>query len=141
MLYPVPFEAEHFSGLELQIAQAYISTTGASLGRLEGPLSATLMEDGRPLLCCGAVELWPERAYLWAALGTGVSVKNFLPVFAWAKKWTDNLPFNRLEASVDCDFVNGHRLVRALGFECEAQRMRAYVPGYDHALYARVKGG
>ena len=141
MLYPVPFEAEHFAALELQAAQAHVSHAAVSLTAAEGLYAVTLMEDVKPLLCCGAFEMWRDRAYLWAALGSRVNAKIFPRVFSYAKAWIENLPFKRLEAAVDCNFENGHRLVRALGFECEAPRMRAFVPGFDHALYARVKGG
>lgn len=48
----------------------------------------------------------------------------------------------RVEAAVRCDFAPGHRWIRALGFECEAERMKAWGPeGDDFALYARVRHG
>ena len=41
--------------------------------------------------------------------------------------------------TVDCEFEQGHRWAKMLGFTMEAERMRAYRPdGGDVALYARV---
>lgn len=41
---------------------------------------------------------------------------------------------------VKCDFTNGHRFARLLGFECEAPLMRRHGPNdQDEALYAMVK--
>lgn len=141
MIYPVTYQARHFHALRVQSFQNDVSQylDDTTLHALENEHAYTLMRDGEPLLCCGAVEVWANRAYLWSVLGS-IETCEFREVHSWAKRFLGGLPFRRLEASVDVDFEAGHRWMRSLGFECEAERMRAYeVSGRDCALYALVR--
>ena len=107
---------------------------------LESPWATTLVADGRPILSGGAIPLWMGRAYLWSFLSDKVTRRNFVEVTSFVRRFLNGLPFKRVEASVECDHEAGHRWVRALGFELEAPRMRAFqVDGRDCALYARVR--
>ena len=76
---------------------------------------------------------------MWALISTGVTARNFAALHAQAKRFLDGLPFDRIETGVDCDFPQGHRWMKALGFTMESPRMRKFQNGRDHALYARVK--
>lgn len=143
MIYPVPFRAEHLQGLELQRSQAWTSERLAIEDQrtLEGPLSSTLMEDGRPLVCTGAVAFTEHRALLWTFVSNRVTARNFRVVHRWAKIFLRSLKFRRLEATTELDFVQGHRWLKALGFEREDRSgMTAYgVDGKAHALYSLVR--
>lgn len=49
-------------------------------------------------------------------------------------------PLRRIVAHVLCDVPRQHNWMHRLGFEMEAERMRAFGPGgEDFALYARVR--
>ena len=142
MLYGVPFQAEHLEGLILQTAQqwsrAYLNL--AQMRTLENEWASTLMADGVPIACVGAVVYWDNRALLWSFLGARVSEHRFLTIHGMAKAYLAGLPFRRLEAAVDVGFEAGHRWVRALGFTQEAPCMEAFqVDGRDCALYAKVR--
>lgn len=101
--------------------------------------SHTIWQDGRPIFCGGAVELWAGRFVVWAYVSIDAGAY-FLGVHRAVKEFLDALPARRMETAVACDFPQGHRWVRMLGFRMEAERMEAYSPsGEDHALYARVK--
>jgi len=55
------------------------------------------------------------------------------------KRFLDGCYLHRIEMTVDCDFPQGHRWAKMLGFTMEAERMRGYRPdGGDCALYARL---
>lgn len=140
MTYVVPFEAVHFARLEPQAVQQWAKEHHGDMRVAEGPHAITVMQDGQPVLCGGAVEIWTGRAHLWSMLSSKASAANFLGIHRHVTGFLDGLPFRRLEAAVDVDFEAGHRWMRLLGFTCEAPRMRAYeVDGHDSALYARVR--
>lgn len=137
----VPFKAEHVYEIEPQDAQANVPPMSLEqLHALEGAYAVTLLEGGKPLICCGAAEVWNGRALVWSLLDSRVDAKLFPKIFTLARAFIESLPFNRLEATVECNFENGHRLVRALGFDCQAPVMEDFYAGRSHALYARVKG-
>lgn len=141
MIYPVTYQAAHFHQLALQPSQVWLRAyaSDANLQSLENEHAFTLMRDGKPRLCCGAVMLWKNRAYVWSMIGSVVAWE-FREVHSWAKRFLAGLPYRRLEAAVDVNFEAGHRWMRSLGFEREADCMKAYqVDGRNCALYARVR--
>lgn len=143
MMYPVPFRAAHFATLELQDAQAWFSdyATDAGVRALEQHVdSTTLMLDGKPIVCCGAIPYWDHRAMVWSFLSARIDRTLFRQVHSYAKTFLGGLRYRRLEAAVDVGFDPGHRWVRSLGFKQEAPVMRGFMfDGRDCALYARVR--
>lgn len=141
MMYPIPFRAAHVRQMDIQPTQSHVAGIADDrLEALEGVYANTLVEDGKPLSCAGAVPLTEGRAMVWAILSNRVTPQNFKAVFAWSKLWLRSLPFHRLEASVELDFLNGHRMLKALGFYLEVARAKAYSPGrVDSSLYVMVK--
>jgi RimJ/RimL family protein N-acetyltransferase len=128
--------------MKVQGAQAWLTqhTNEEQLRGLENKYAATLMRDGRPVACAGALEFWENRALVWSWLSDDVTARDFRVVHGYAKRFLEGLPFRRLEAAVDVGFEAGHRWVKALGFRCEAPRMEAFeIDGRDSALYARVR--
>lgn len=96
-------------------------------------------ETGRVLCCAGLSEYWPERAEGWAIL-SGNCKREMIAVHRRIQKFLDRPPVRRIEAAVELGFRAGHRWARLLGFELEAQRLKAFLPnGKDCALYARVR--
>jgi len=105
------------------------------------PVSLTLRDQrGKIVAHMGIRPLGADRAECWAILDW--TCKNeFQSIHRVAKEYLKTSHFTRIEAVVECDFEAGHRWVKALGFELEAERMRYYYPdGKDCALYARVRG-
>lgn len=143
MIYPVPFHAEHLNGMEMQATYAWIKARLSIEDQrtLEGPLSSTLMEDGKPMACTGVVAFTEHRALLWTFIGDKVTSQNFRIVNHWAKLFLKSLKFRRIEATTEVDFLQGHRWLRLLGFEREDKDgMTAFgVDGKAHALYALIK--
>lgn len=142
MIYMVPFEAIHYAQMDVQPAQETMRglITVESLKGLESEFSTTLMEDGKPLACGGAIQYWPNRALVWTFLSNKVNKDNFRVVHAAVKQGIDGLPFNRLEASVDVGFKQGHRWMKLLGFRVEAPFQEAFqVDGSDSVGYVRIK--
>lgn len=142
MIYVVPFEASHFDRMQVQEEQAWMAdmVTAQDLKGLEGPYSSTLMVDGRPMCCAGAIEYWKDRALVWSFLSAEVDRRLFPRLHTEARRFLDGLPFKRLEASVVVGFENGHRWVKALGFEVEAPLQRHFqADGQDCVGYSRIK--
>lgn len=142
MIYLTSFRGEHLNRMTVQPAQRWLQENVAAeeLRGLEGPYSATLMEDGMPLICAGVIPYWPTRALAWSFLSDKVGPRNFRAVHEQAKKFLDGLPYKRLEASVDVDFENGHRWMRALGFKVETPLQEAFQPdGKDSVGYVRIR--
>ena len=138
-----PFKAEHLSALTVQEAQRWTMSymPPSMMQLLEGLWSNTVFKDGRPICCGGVIEQRPDYGILWSFVGSDVTPHDFFHLHRLARLFIRSLPYRRLEMHVDCEFVNGHRWARALGFRCEAPRMRAFLlHGLDAALYARING-
>lgn len=137
-----PMKAEHFVGFRLQSKQGKLAgslTDPAYVASLvnSGNAFAALV-DGRAVAFGGCIELWQDRAYAWMLIGEDAG-PHFFPIVRAVSGFLKAAPWRRVEAAVACDFRNGHRLIKMLGFEHEG-RMRAFSPdGADHDLYARVK--
>ncbi len=137
----IPFRAEHLALIEVQDAQSNVSPfmTYEHALSLEPTLAFTYMADGIVLGVGGLVELWPNRATMWAYLDRRAG-RHFVGIHRAALALLEVANFRRVEADVAVDFAAGHRWLKMLGFELEAPRMRAHLPtGGDSALYARVK--
>lgn len=137
----IEFESWHLEHLRLQDAQSYmLSYITPEYGQLleEAGPSFTALHHGVPKAAAGIVMCHPQRALSWALL-SAMGPQQFLPVHRGVKAFLDRQTIRRIEANVDVSFPQGHRWIRALGFELEAPRMRAYSPeGRDYALYSRI---
>lgn len=144
MIYTVPFQARHFKALKIQSAQTELLhlLSEEAVRAWEGPYATTVMRDGTPVLIAGVLPIWEERAYLWSFLSDDITPGEFVAVHRATKRSIDGLPYRRVEAAVEVSFEQGHRWVKALGFECETPDtvMKAFMPnGGDCKLYAKVK--
>lgn len=102
--------------------------------------SYTIIVDGDIAAVAGVAEYWPGRAEAWAVLHPSCK-KHFFTVHNVVKRFLGICPVTRIEAAVEVGFEQGHRWVRALGFNLENVRARAFLPGgRDASLYAMVKG-
>ena len=91
------------------------------------------------LACAGIVPQWHGRGLAWAYLSDPMERHEFLFVHRAVKRFLDTCFIKRIEMAVDCDFEEGHRWARLLGFKVECERMEAYRPdGGACALYSRV---
>jgi ribosomal protein S18 acetylase RimI-like enzyme len=139
----ISYTAEHLHQVDLQGAQAYLSdwVTPDMAAALENETwSFTAMQDnGVPLGCAGVLNMWQGRGIAWAYLSKYAAEEKFLQVHRAVLRFLDAFYLQRIEMTVDCEFEQGHRWAKMLGFTMEAERMRAYRPdGGDVALYARV---
>lgn len=138
----VPFRAEHFDRLVVQEAQAYLSRwlpSKANAKALEQTEAYTGLAGGRVVACAGILPCWEGRAVTWAYLDENAG-EHMLALHRAVKRFLDNCDIKRIEATVDCEFPEGHRWARMLGFELECKRMRAYrADGGDSALYVRIR--
>jgi hypothetical protein len=137
----VPYKAEHFWAIVPQPAQAYLAdyVTPQHIESLEKECSFTVMADGSPVVCFGWLALYPTRALLWTYISTTAG-KHFVGITRIANRLIRDLKFKRLEIEVDCEFEQGHRWARMLGFELEAERLRGHrMDGGDSAIYARIR--
>jgi hypothetical protein len=134
----VPYKAEHLCAINAQEGQRHIEAhvTDEHAKALEGRHSFTALFDGKPLACGGVVEHYQGRF----EASDEMSPRTFRGVHGAVKRFLDALPARRVEAYVEHSFRNGHRWMRALGFEMEAPRLRKYWPdGRDATLYVRVR--
>lgn len=91
----------------------------------------------KPVICAGVLPMWEGREIAWAFIADGCS-SNFVSIHRAVDRFFRWRRTARIETTVACDFEQGHRWVKLLGFECEAPRMRAWGrDGRDYALYAR----
>jgi hypothetical protein len=103
------------------------------------PHQWSISVDGVIKACGGIVLYWKGRGEAWAMIGDDTR-KDFVGIIRAIKKILSITDCDRIEATVIKDFKAGHRLVKLLGFDLEAQTMRKYgIKGWDYSLYARVK--
>lgn len=139
----VPFKAHHLKSLSLQEQQQYLAQymTDEQMVAIEngGWGWSGVYPDGFVVGCAGVIPLWQGRGMAWAYLSEAACKMEFLKVHRAVMNFLDSCYLHRIEMTVDCDFEQGHRWARMLGFEMEAERMKGYRPdGGDCALYARV---
>jgi hypothetical protein len=141
----VAFKPEHLKALVLQPSQEYF---GAEIQRegygdyLKASGQAfTAMDGDKVLGCGGCIEIWDNRAQIWALVSRDagrhmIGIHRAVAGFLLAAKW------RRIEASVDVGFEAGIKWLEMLGFnnETPGTPMRAYRPdGGNSYLFARVE--
>lgn len=142
MMQIVPFEAAHLQAIEVQGHQALVRPLLDSpdyIAALKSGPAYTALEGETVHACAGLIVHWPGRAHAWTILA-GKLNRRMLLIHRAIMGYLVECPIARIEAAVECDFPEGHRWMRLLGFVCEAPRMEHYMPdGSAAALYARVK--
>lgn len=137
----VPFEPNHLKQLLLQPSQAIMQET---LSRPEyahslhqaGP-AYSLVDGDAVFASMGLIPQWEHRAVAWGLIAKEAG-PHFRIIHKAVLRTMEIHPYRRIETSVACDFEQGHRWARMLGFQREG-RMRAFTPdGRDCELYARV---
>lgn len=142
----IPLKVEHFAAMAVQPAQAFARVV------LEDPEVApflaaqesfTAMDGDLVLGCGGVLKQWEGRLMAWALLGTAIGTRRMLWIHNRTRFFLrDQLKrCRRIETTVDSEFPEGHRWVRALGFRCETpDGMPGYRPdGGSSHLYAMVR--
>ncbi len=136
------FKREHYSQMKETGATSWLSegTSQAELIALENaPFSYTGFAGDKVVFCAGILEYWNGRGEAWVILATDCK-PHFMEIHNVCKRFLEICSVNRIEATVDIDFKQGHRWCKALGFELEAKRMRSYyADGRDCSLYAFVR--
>lgn len=136
----VPFKQEHYWAIELQDAQADTRqfSTPESIAGLEQVNTFTVFENGKIAAIFGWIEIYQTRALMWALIAktAGTHMTGLTRI---AKRLLKGLPYRRIEIEVDCDFEQGHRWAKIMGFSLEVPRLRSYgLNGGDCALYSRI---
>lgn len=105
--------------------------------------AATILENGVPIACGGAIPLWPGRMSAWVIVREDVCRRAALYIHRQAMRLLDHAQENcsarRIEASTSASSKESCRWLEMLGFVQEG-RMAYYGPdGNDHLLYARIR--
>ena len=141
MIDVIPFKAEHFWAIDVQPAQAYVRDIAPpdQVDALETYDSYTIISGDKLLCCFGFVEVHPTRAIMWGYLSAKCG-PYMTPLTRIARRLIAALPHKRVEIEVDCEFEQGHRWARIMGFELEVERLRCWrQDGGDSSLYAVVR--
>lgn len=138
----VPFKPEHLRMLVLQDAQAWMQPMIEEADYADALVAAgpcwTLTDGETVAMCAGLVRMWETRAQAWSLMSAHAG-RRMIRVVRIMKGLIDLQAERRIEAVVDEEFEQGHRLIRMLGFVKEGV-MRAYLPdGGSVAMYARVR--
>ena len=139
----VPYRAEHLLGLQIQMGQKGVAPfiTEEYAKSLEGGIAFSAMVDDECIAVGGVAKIWENRGIVWSILGEKAG-PHLVSIHRLAKMVLKDVPFKRIEADTPCEFVQGHRWLRMLGFKMEAKCMKAFRPGGgDSALYAKVNHG
>lgn len=137
----IPFKEEHFWAIDVQPAQAYVRQYAepGSIKHLEDLDSFTIVTGEKLLACVGWINIYPTRALMWGFLSatSGPWMHGITKV---AHRMIEGLPHKRVEIEVDCEFEEGHRWARIMGFKKEVERLKCYrMDGGDSTLYSLVR--
>lgn len=143
MIEIVNFKEEHLKYiletgmLDKKLQPFILPEYGKALEKAPGVF--TILDDRKAIVFGGIKEFWQNRGEAWLIFGKP-RTENFIEIFNIVKKFLASAPQKRIEMVVECDFVQGHRWARLLGFEKEADCLKSYLPGgYDASLYAMVR--
>lgn len=101
--------------------------------------SYTIFVDDQPMACVGVSPYWKNRGEVWAIIDKEVGGL-FFGIIRKMKELLSNVDMDRIEATIQKDFKQGHRLAKLMGFQLEAETMKKYGEnGLDYSLYARVR--
>ena len=101
--------------------------------------AATVLKDGVPIAALGLMKYWDGRYEAWGFLLNG-NRESFLYIHNRVRKFLESSLIRRIEATVDMDFLNGHKWVLMLGFKSECDTLKSYGPtGNDYRLYTLIK--
>lgn len=143
MIDVVPFKAEHLNyirknGMFDKKLQSHFTDEDSKAIEAHGGVY-TIVDNGNPVMVGGILEYWKERAEAWVIFGQPQR-KHFLKIFNVIKRFLSMTFLRRIEMVVACDFPEGHRMAKLLGFTVECERMKYYLPcGSDAALYVRIQ--
>lgn len=154
MIRFAPFHPSHLAGLALQPAQ------DEALRQIADPAYAAMLRDKGFALTAfseppaengggvrhvvgsaGILPQWTGRAVAWVLMGPArpADWTAIVRRMASAIDAAHRAGVRRIEATCDCGFAPGNRLLKLLGFAVEG-RLAAYSPvGRDHFLYARIQ--
>jgi hypothetical protein len=128
-------EQENFNAMKLYAKEESLVQAASS------PDSYTAMLGDEVMLSAGVHQYWDGRGEAWAMFNNNCK-KHFLTLHNIIKRYFDLTSYRRIEAAVEVDFEPGHRWVKALGFQLEANVLKSYTPdGKDCSLYAKIKKG
>lgn len=136
----VRYSAEHMGVLKEQDATSWLGEhmSDSHAKELEGPWSFSYIKGDRVLACVGVNQFWADRGEAWAVFEMGLE-RDFLPLFLKIKRQLSRVSLRRIEARVDRNYVQAHRLVEALGFDLESPVLPFYFPDGRHGTgYVRV---
>jgi len=147
-----PFCVEHLSKISFQPEQqeeqeAFRNGT-ADASQLEISVDAVTLRWGRTIVACfGFIPIWHGRCFLWGFVSRHIRPPQFLLMVRKVKGSIEELQtasihedrFRRIETTVKESFLNGHRLIKVLGFQSEGY-LRGYgLMGEGHRMYSRYR--
>lgn len=83
----------------------------------------------------GVFPQWGRHGVAWMIASKAIGPE-LLRLTRFGRDLYQTSPYDRISCDVRCDFTDGHRWAKLLGFELECERMVKYDPmGRDCALY------
>jgi len=129
--------------LENPVTLEHTRTLGGNYTQVQvdlvGKYSFSFFDGNELVACAGLIPLRDDnhRAVIWSLMAPGAE-KHLLSLTKCGLRLMKVSPFKRIEGTTPVDFEQGHRWLRMLGFEIEAECMRHYQPNEDHSLYSRI---
>lgn len=141
MIEVVPYNPSHFDEIALQDQQMYLRLKEHSFIRqsLVDMNALTGLHDKKPVAIAGIYRQHGKKGICYCLFSDDCK-KTMNTLVRIMRRVIESSEFDRVEMTVDCDFEQGHRLAKILGFEVECPRMRkSNIVGGDETLYVRIK--
>lgn len=134
----VDFEPWHVEAIIESGTESGLDGVSPHMNTLVQENTKTIMLGDKPLACGGTLRMGLHRHMAWAFVADEAA--NHMPsVTKLAAKLLKQVN-GRIEATVDLEFNNGHRWIKALGFTPYATLEHFGPNGETHVGYARYNG-
>jgi hypothetical protein len=132
-----PFDPDDLLSIDVQPAQRAVTTDWHSLGQSHAASGTALTarrEDGRILLCGGAIQIHRGYATLWSVLAhdAGPAMLGLTRRVRW---FLATLPYARIDAVASATHREGCAWLELMGFAREAEIGAAFEGGGDGVIY------
>jgi RimJ/RimL family protein N-acetyltransferase len=137
----VPFRSWHFQMLDVQPEQwAWVPRLtpqyGIALEKVGGSFSA--FQGADVIAMAGIVQIWPERAQVWALFAPAMAAR-VIVIHRAVCKYLRQYQCARVECVIDPTFTRSVEWARRLGFGYESTMPKYGTEGQTMDMYVRIR--
>ena len=140
------FEPWHLEALKFREREARIFSkidrkADAQFKSVQRGTAFTAFTEQGIIGCAGILPIWKGVGHAWVVLGKDYRQHRIWihkQVIGYMNKIIAGMNYQRVEATVVCDFIPGVQWLERMGFELEGKKRKYGPDGKDHYSYSRI---